>query len=49
MFTNPQVETQEEFNLRMNLGVEQAEHRKAAGDPRLVFWIPKGMAQVALH
>ena len=49
MFIYPQVVTQEELDLTMNLDIGHAEHRYAAGDPRLVIWIPKGCAQVILH
>ena len=44
-----QLVTQEELDLWTKFGEEHAEHRKAAGEPRLVVWIPNGSAQEALH
>ena len=41
--------TQLELDLYMKLGETQAEQMKAAGEPRLVAWIPNGRAQEELH
>ena len=41
--------TQLELDLYMKLGEAQAEQMKAAGEPRLVVWIPNGRAQEELH
>ena len=49
MFIYPQEATQEELDLTMNFEIGQVEHRYAAGDPRLVVWIPNGWAHVMLH
>ena len=41
--------TQEELDLWMKFGEEQAEQMYVAGKPMEVVWIPNGRAQVALH
>ena len=48
-FTYEHEEKQEEFYLMMNFEVEQEEHRKAAGEPRLVAWMPSGRAHEEMH
>ena len=48
-FTYPQLATQEEFYLTTNFEVGQEEHRNAAGEPRLVAWIPRGRAHDEMH
>ena len=48
-FTYPQLATQEEFSLTTNFEVGQEEHRKAAGEPILVVWIPRGRAHEEMH
>ena len=48
-FTYWQLVTQEELDLWMKFGEEQAEQMKAAGEPMEVVWIPNGRAQEALH
>ena len=48
-FTYWQLVTQEELDLWMKFGEEQAEQMKVAGEPMDVVWIPNGRAQVALH
>ena len=49
MLIYPQVVKQDELDLTMNFEIGQVEHRYAAGDPRLVVWIPNGWAHVMLH
>ena len=48
-FTYPQLETQEEFYLTTNFEVGQVKHKNAAGEPRLVVWIPRGRAHDEMH
>ena len=47
--TQAQEVTQDELDLWTKFGAAQAEQTKAAGEPRLVVWMPNGRAQVALH
>ena len=48
-FTYWQLVTQEELDLWMKFGEEQAEQVYVAGEPMEVVWIPNGRAQLALH
>ena len=48
-FTYPQLATQDEFYLTTNFEVGQEEHRNAAGEPRLVVWMPRGRAHEEMH
>ena len=47
--TYPQLAIQEEFYLTTNFEVGQEEHRKAAGEPRLVVWMPRGRTHDEMH
>ena len=48
-FTYPQLATQEEFYLTTNFEVGQEEHKNAPGEPRLVVWMPSGIAHEEMH
>ena len=48
-FTYWQLVTQEELDLWMKFGEEQAEQSYAPDVPRVVVCFPNGRAQVALH